>query len=80
MSSDNREKPTINQSQSAGNLNISGDDNPINLINRAEGTTSINQSRTIIYNYYYEKRTITPSTEDDIDDNLICPYQGLYHF
>ncbi|MFY7802994.1 MAG: WD40 repeat domain-containing protein [Limnoraphis robusta] len=37
-------------------------------------------TQTVIYNYYYEKRTVTTSTEDDIDDNLICPYQGLYHF
>ncbi|MEB3283067.1 MAG: WD40 repeat domain-containing protein [Lyngbya sp.] len=37
-------------------------------------------TQTVIYNYYYEKRAVTPSNEDDIDDDLICPYQGLYHF
>jgi WD40 repeat protein len=37
-------------------------------------------TQTVIYNYYYEKRTVTTSSEDNIDDNLICPYQGLYHF
>ncbi|MGB3191188.1 MAG: WD40 repeat domain-containing protein, partial [Limnoraphis sp.] len=37
-------------------------------------------TQTVVYNYYYEKRTVTTSTEDDFDDNLICPYQGLYHF
>ncbi|MEA5499119.1 nSTAND1 domain-containing NTPase [Limnoraphis robusta] len=67
------------QSQTAGNVEFSGNENAMNLLNSANDV-SINQSRTIIYNYYYEKRTVTTSTEDDIDDNLICPYQGLYHF
>ncbi|GGA03097.1 hypothetical protein CYANOKiyG1_15230 [Okeania sp. KiyG1] len=51
----------------------------MNSVNSAKDV-SINQSRTVIYNYYYEKQKITTSTEEDIDDNLPCPYQVLYHF
>ncbi|NES65413.1 MAG: WD40 repeat domain-containing protein, partial [Okeania sp. SIO2D1] len=51
----------------------------MNSVNSANDI-SINQSRTVIYNYHYEKQTITTSTEENIDDNLPCPYQGLYHF
>ncbi|WP_235440921.1 WD40 repeat domain-containing protein, partial [Limnoraphis robusta] len=68
------------QSQTAGNVEFSGNENAMNLLNSANDV-SINQSRIItIYNYNYQQQTVTPSTEDDIDDNLICPYQGLYHF
>ncbi|MFM6197484.1 MAG: eIF2A-related protein, partial [Planktothrix sp.] len=65
-----------------GDINISGNEDPVvNLVNTTQGTTSINQSRTIIYNYhYYQEQTVTTSTEKDLEDNLICPYQGLYHF
>jgi len=41
---------------------------------------SINQSRTIIYNYYYQEQTVITATEENVNDNLLCPYQGLYHF
>jgi WD40 repeat protein len=68
------------QSQTAGNVEFSGNENAMNLLNSANDV-SINQSRIItIYNYNYQQQTVTPSTEDDLDDNLICPYQGLYHF
>ncbi|WP_423808548.1 WD40 repeat domain-containing protein, partial [Planktothrix prolifica] len=39
-----------------------------------------NQSRTIIYNYYYQEQTVITATEENVNDNLLCPYQGLYHF
>jgi hypothetical protein len=81
MSEETNDKPLLNKSQSAGDVTISGNEDPlVNFVNTTEGTTSINQSRTIIYNYFYEKHTVTTSTKDDLDDNLICPYQGLYHF
>ncbi|NEQ75681.1 MAG: WD40 repeat domain-containing protein [Okeania sp. SIO2C9] len=51
----------------------------MNSVNSANDI-NINQSRTVVYNYYYEKQTITTSNEEDVDDNLPCPYQGLYHF
>ncbi|MFZ1025259.1 MAG: WD40 repeat domain-containing protein [Limnoraphis robusta] len=81
MSEDTNDKPLLNKSQSAGDVTISGNKDPlVNFVNTTEGTTSINQSRTIIYNYYYQQQTITTLTEDNTEDNLICPYQGLYHF
>ncbi|RQH17273.1 nSTAND1 domain-containing NTPase [Okeania hirsuta] len=80
MTTEQNDKSLSNQNQTARDLTVSGSENPVNFVNTTEGTTSINQSRTVIYNYYYEKQTITTSTEEDIDDKLLCPYQGLYHF
>ncbi|MFM6213376.1 MAG: WD40 repeat domain-containing protein, partial [Planktothrix sp.] len=82
MTEETNDQPLINKSQRTGDINISGNEDPVvNLVNTTQGTTSINQSRTIIYNYhYYQEQTVTTSTEKDLEDNLICPYQGLYHF
>lgn len=81
MSEETNDKRLLNKSQSAGDVTISGNEDPlVNLVNTTEGTTSINQSRTIIYNYNYQQQTVTTPPEDNTEDNLICPYQGLYHF
>ena len=77
------EQPPSNQNQSAGDLNISGDENPIALVTTT-GNANINQSRTnIIYNYYYREESVITSIEKGeagTEDNLPCPYQGLFHF
>ncbi|NES64500.1 MAG: S-layer homology domain-containing protein [Okeania sp. SIO2D1] len=79
MTTEENEKPSPNQSQTTGNIDFSGDENAMALVNVA-GTANINQSKTFIYNYFYEKQqTITYSSEY-VDDNLPCPYQSLYHF
>ncbi|GGA03028.1 hypothetical protein [Okeania sp. KiyG1] len=79
MTTEQNDKSLSNQNQTTGNIDFIGNENAMNSVNSAKDV-SINQSRTVIYNYYYEKQTITTSTEEDIDDNLPCPYQGLYHF
>ncbi|MEA5497788.1 WD40 repeat domain-containing protein [Limnoraphis robusta] len=80
MSEETNDKYLSNQSQGIGNKNVSGDDNAIASVN-AMGNANINQSRIItIYNYHYQQQTVTELTEDNTEDNLICPYQGLYHF
>ncbi|NEQ74358.1 MAG: hypothetical protein F6K23_15775 [Okeania sp. SIO2C9] len=79
MTTEENEKPSPNQSQTTGNIDFSGDENAMALVNVAS-TANINQSKTIIYNYCYEKQEVITSTEEDVDDNLPCPYQSLYHF
>ncbi len=80
MSEETNDQSLSNQSQGIGNKNVSGDDNAIASVN-AMGNANINQSRIItIYNYHYQQQTVTTLTEDNTEDNLICPYQGLYHF
>ncbi|CAD5946635.1 WD40 repeat domain-containing protein [Planktothrix agardhii] len=77
------EQPPLNQNQSAGDLNISGDENPIAVVT-TNRDANINQSRTnIIYNYYYREESVITSIEKGeagTEDNLPCPYQGLFHF
>ncbi len=68
-----------NQLQSTGDLNISGDENPIAVVTTNRDAT-IDQSRTIIYNYYYRQESVITSIEEGTEDNLPCPYQGLFHF
>jgi WD40 repeat protein len=81
MSEETNDQPLINKSQHTGHINISGNEDPVvNLVNTIQGITNIYQPRTIIYNYNSQEQTVTTSTEKDIEDNLICPYQGLYHF
>ncbi|MFM6205672.1 hypothetical protein, partial [Planktothrix sp.] len=64
MTEETNDQPLINKSQRTGDINISGNEDPVvNLVNTTQGTTSINQSRTIIYNYYYQEQTVTTSTE-----------------
>ncbi|OIP71499.1 MAG: hypothetical protein AUK43_06010 [Oscillatoriales cyanobacterium CG2_30_40_61] len=73
------EQPPSNQNQSAGDINISGNENPMALVTTT-GDANINQSRTIIYNYYYREESVITSIEAGTEDNLPCPYQGLFHF
>jgi len=81
MSEETNDQPLINKSQHTGHINISGNEDPVvNLVNTIQGITNIYQPRTIIYNYNSQEQTVTTSTEKDIEDHLICPYQGLYHF
>ncbi|NEO52334.1 MAG: hypothetical protein F6K54_04120 [Okeania sp. SIO3B5] len=79
MTTEQNDKSLSNKNQNTENIEFFGNENAMNSVNSAKDV-SINQSRTVIYNYYYEQQTITTSTEEDIDDNLPCPYQGLYHF
>lgn len=47
----------------------------------AAGNASINQSRHIIYNYYYYREESCTVTADAAADALLpCPYRGLFHF
>ena len=34
----------------------------------------------IIYNYFYYREEVKPASLDVADDNLPCPYRGLFHF
>ncbi|WP_071192173.1 peptidase C14, partial [Trichormus sp. NMC-1] len=34
----------------------------------------------IIYNYFYYREEVKPTSLDVADDNLLCPYRGLFHF
>ncbi|BBD65510.1 WD-40 repeat-containing protein [Nostoc commune NIES-4072] len=34
----------------------------------------------IIYNYFYYREEVKPTSVDVADDNLPCPYRGLFHF
>ncbi|NEO55095.1 MAG: WD40 repeat domain-containing protein [Okeania sp. SIO3B5] len=68
MTVEQKDNPLHNQNQTAGNIDIYGNENDINFVN------------IVIYNYSYEKQTIITSTQEDADDNLVCPYQDLYHF
>ncbi|MCB8788777.1 WD40 repeat domain-containing protein [Planktothrix agardhii] len=81
MSAETNDQPLMDKSQRTGDINISGNEDPVvNLVNTTQGTTSINQSRTIIYNYYYREESVITSIEAGTEDNLPCPYQGLFHF
>ncbi|GDZ96119.1 WD-40 repeat-containing protein [Planktothrix agardhii CCAP 1459/11A] len=80
MASEPNQQPSLNVSQNLENVNISGSDNPVNIINETPGHLEINQSRTIIYNYYYREESVITSIEAGTEDNLPCPYQGLFHF
>ncbi|MFZ4444870.1 MAG: hypothetical protein ACOYOY_15805, partial [Planktothrix agardhii] len=61
------EQPPLNQNQSAGDLNISGNENPMALVTTT-GDANINQSRTIIYNYYYREESVITSIEAGTED------------
>lgn len=68
------------QQQSAGNIGISGQDNATAFVNAA-GSATVDQSRHTIINYYYYRESVAIAVGDeDIPDDLPCPYRGLYHF
>jgi hypothetical protein len=80
MSSDHGVKPPGQPHQSAGDISVSGRENPLALTN-AGSELAIDQSRQVtIYNYYYreEARTV-PAESVQPDDDLPCPYRGLFH-
>ncbi|MEM9090850.1 MAG: hypothetical protein AAGC93_19145, partial [Cyanobacteria bacterium P01_F01_bin.53] len=80
------ESQPLGQKQSVGNVDISGEDNAYTQVNAA-GNAAIDQSRYVIYNYYYQKDSglVAVDAEALPDgelacDELACPYRGLFHF
>ena len=71
------------QQQVADDVSVSGKDNALNVVSTV-GNAEINQSRHIIYNYYYQHQrsseSITISDKPVQEGDLCCPYQGLFHF
>ena len=69
------------QQQSAGDVSVSGEDNAFALVNTA-GNAAIDQSRYVIYNYYYRQETVSVALapEATSEDELHYPYRGLFHF
>lgn len=69
------------QQQTAGDVTVSGSENPFALVN-ATGNATIDQSRHhIIYNYYYRDETrVVPIEADTSHREKLCPYRGLFHF
>lgn len=69
------------QQQAAGDIDIGGDENATAFVTAA-GNAAIDQSRHVIYNYYYsreESRSVAVS-DTPLPDDLPCPYRGLFHF
>jgi WD40 repeat protein len=79
-SSDSEHSPRPPQ-QNAGEITISGEGNPFAQVSSA-GNAAIDQSRHVtIYNYYYRQEASIVSVESvEPDDDLPCPYRGLFHF
>jgi tetratricopeptide (TPR) repeat protein len=71
----------FSQGQTAGDVAVTGNENPFALVN-ATGNAAIDQSHYIIYNYYYrnETRVRSIAVDDPQTDALPCPYRGLFHF
>jgi len=67
------------QSQRAGDVDISGQENATAFINAA-GQATVDQSRHhTIVNYFYREETVALPA-NPTPDNLPCPYRGLFHF
>ena len=80
MTSANSDQPSGSQHQSAGDVTIGGEENAFALVN-AVGNAAIDQSRHIIYNYYYREEVRTlPVDAATAPDELPSPYRGLFHF
>ncbi|MBW4521013.1 MAG: hypothetical protein KME16_15080 [Scytolyngbya sp. HA4215-MV1] len=71
----------VHQQQSVRDVTVSGDENPVAVVSAA-GNAAIDQSRHIIYNYYYyrEESSLAPVESAAQADTLPCPYRGLFHF
>lgn len=68
------------QHQSAGDIEIAGNENVTAFVT-ALGNATIDQSRHIIYNYFYHQESKAVSVESTgLPDSLHCPYRGLFHF
>jgi hypothetical protein len=70
----------LRQQQTAGDVTVSGNENPFALVT-ATGNAAIDQSRHIIYNYYYREETRVCPVEADASqtETLPCLYRGLFH-
>lgn len=80
MTQDALENQPLGQQQTAGDVTVAGDENAFALVTAA-GNAAIDQSRHIIYNYYYrEEASLTPVETAVLDDPIPCPYRGLFHF
>ncbi|MBL1179281.1 hypothetical protein [Pantanalinema sp. GBBB05] len=81
MPQDSSEHLPPAQQQSAGDIAIHGSENATALV-AAAGNAAIDQSRHIIYNYYYYREEACTITADvaAADAPLSCPYRGLFHF
>ena len=68
------------QEQKAGDVSIAGQENAAAFVNAA-GSATVDQSRHTIINYFYrEELAAIPVEETEANDNLPCPYRGLFHF
>jgi hypothetical protein len=69
------------QQQSAGDIAVQGNENATAFVTAA-GNAAIDQSRHIIYNYYYyrEESCSVSVSDPSLRDDLPCPYRGLFHF
>lgn len=81
-----KSQEVVSQQQPVGSIDITGQDNANAQVNAA-GNATIDQSRHIIYNYYYQQDygqqdagLVAVEAESASDDALICPYRGLFHF
>jgi hypothetical protein len=81
MPPESLDSPFPSQQQSAGDIAIPGSENVTAFVTAA-GNAAIDQSRHVIYNYYYyreESRSVAVS-DTPLPDDLPCPYRGLFHF
>jgi WD40 repeat protein len=67
------------QHQSAGDIGIAGNENVTAFV-AALGNATIDQSRHIIYNYFYQESKAVSVESTGLADSLPCPYRGLFHF
>ncbi|MEO0768700.1 MAG: hypothetical protein AAFY72_04590, partial [Cyanobacteria bacterium J06649_4] len=67
--------------QSIGEVGVSGQGNAFAQVSSA-GNAAIDQSRHVIYNYYYQQEStlFARAAETEPKDELTCPYRGLFHF
>ena len=75
------EEKQSSQHQSIGEVGISGEKNVFAQVSAA-GNAAIDQSRHVIYNYYYQQESTRVAVKSTVtpNDNLTCPYRGLFHF
>jgi len=81
MSQEDSKNHPSHQQQTAGDVTVWGNENAFAMVSTT-GNAAIDQSRHTIYNYYYyreESRAIAAEAVA-LDDNLACPYRGLFHF
>ncbi|MBE9059078.1 WD40 repeat domain-containing protein [Sphaerospermopsis sp. LEGE 08334] len=56
------------------------DPHPNNIEFKGEVKGAQIGNHNIIYNYFYYRQEVKPASVDVADDNLLCPYRGLFHF